>query len=304
MGYQEVGPFHHRGPGGADRPSEPVRAHLQCADSCVQRGPLARACCLDCRRARPSAWRHSVRALPLRQSAAVLRPGLRRGATPGAKYVSVTLTRARCAIPRELIAWERPCGNEELLPDYSLVPIYYRDIGVTSAKCAANASSKVVDKNGMTSDDWQSRWKPNPSDSNCAKSSDIQCMGTAGETRSPQDALRIPDIFTQNRAGVTDTITVPNKTYSDQLSWILCPRQKARTALYASLPGADPGSSAYKLSVNEKLQLLRGSSGSGQSCRGEMPLRLGDCGGQVFPPVGQRVRSDGIDRCWRARSKT
>jgi hypothetical protein len=191
------------------------------------------------------------------------------------KYALGTLTHAPCPIRRELVACERPFGNEDLLLDYPPVTksvnvsytnnadttnsIYCQDIGVRSVTYKTNASNKAVDKNGLTFDDWQSRWKPNPNDSNCAKPNNLQCTGTAGRTLSQWDALWVPGTLTQYCASVTDTITVPDETYLHRPSCILCLRQKARTALYTPRPQAYPGSLADKLTVNERLQLLSGA---------------------------------------------
>lgn len=191
------------------------------------------------------------------------------------KYALGTLTHAPCPNRRKLVACERPFGNEDLLLDYPPVTksvnvsytnnadttdsIYCQDIGVRSVTYKTNASNKAVDKNGMTFDDWQSRWKPNPNDSNCAKPNNLQCTGTAGRTLSQWDALWIPGTLTQYCASVSDTITVPDETYLHRPSCILCLRQKARTALYTPVPEAYPGSPADKLTVNERLQLLSGA---------------------------------------------
>ncbi len=191
------------------------------------------------------------------------------------KYALGTQAHVPCPIQRKLVARERPFGNEDLLLDYPPVAksvnvsyknnadttnsIYCQDIGVRSVTYKTNASSKAVDKNGMTFDDWQSRWKPNPNDSNCAKPNNLQCTGTAGRTLSQWDALWIPGTLTQYCESVTDTITVPDETYLRRPSCILCLRQKGRTALYTPVPGAYPGSPADKLTVNERLQLLGGA---------------------------------------------
>jgi hypothetical protein len=131
-----------------------------------------------------------------------------------------------------------------------------------------------------------SRWKPNPNDSSCAKPNDLQCTGTAGKRRNQWDALCILGILTQNYASLTDTIRVPDETYFHRPSCILCLRQKARTALYTSPPGADPGSPADKLTVNERLQLLSGAQFPWM-CRDGDPLpqdavRLGRFGKHVL----------------------
>jgi hypothetical protein len=191
------------------------------------------------------------------------------------KYALGTVTHAPCPIQRELAACERPFGNEDLLLDYPLVTksvnvsytnnadttnsIYCQDIGVRSVTYKTNASNKAVDKNGITLEDWQGRWKPNPNDSNCDKPNNLQCTGTGGKTLSQWDALWRPGILTQYCASVTDTITVPDETYLHRPSCILCLRQKGRTALYTPLPKAYAGSSADRLTVNERLQLLGGA---------------------------------------------
>lgn len=191
------------------------------------------------------------------------------------KYALGTPTHAPCSSQHELVACERPFGNEDLLLDYPPITksvnvsytnnadttnsIYCQDIGVRSVTYKTNASNKAVDKNGITLEDWQGRWKPNPNDSNCAKPNNLQCTGTAGKTLSEWDALWRPGTLTQYCASVTDTITVPDEAYLHRPGCILCLRQKGRTALYTPVPKAYAGSAADKLTVNERLQLLSGA---------------------------------------------
>ena len=191
------------------------------------------------------------------------------------KYALGTLAHAPCPVQHELVACERPFGNEDLLLDYPPITksvnvsytnnadttnsIYCQDIGVRSVTYKTNASNKAVDKNGITLEDWQRRWKANPNDSSCAKPDNPQCTGTAGKTHSQWDALWKPGTLTQYCASVTDTITVPDETYLRRPSCILCLRQKARAALYTPVPKAQAGSAADKLTVNERLQLLNGA---------------------------------------------
>jgi hypothetical protein len=191
------------------------------------------------------------------------------------KYALGTLAHAPCPVQHELVACERPFGNEDLLLDYPPITklvnvaytnnadttnsIYCQDIGVRSVTYKTNASNKAVDKNGITLEDWQRRWKPNPNDGNCAKSDSLQCTGTAGKTLGQWDALWKPGTLTQYCASVTDTITVPDEAYLHRPSCILCLRQKGRAALYTPVPKAHAGSAADKLTVNERLQLLSGA---------------------------------------------